>query len=226
MRRLDEARQVAAARLFAGEIGQKHLGADRPLRIGDRLDRGGKLLRLGVAVVDRREEALGRGEAVDGGEQRAGLGERRPHRRRRGAAMLAGEARQHVQHGSALRVVPRLDGEVAFGVGAHGAVVEVGGADPDAGGRRRSITLECTITSVSRPSCRTAGWTRRTRSPTPASRSVRMKRMRPFSMVALLEPGFVRLRPDDEDFQRGLLAGGAWPGAAPIFAQVRNWFSM
>ena len=102
---------------------------DRPRRIGDALDDVGQAAFVGLAVVDRPQAVAVDAELVCGTHQRAVPRQDRRDVGGRDAAMLAQQPVADLEDGRALAIAARLDGEVAFGVGAHRAVVHVGRAD-------------------------------------------------------------------------------------------------
>ena len=167
---LDEARRVRRRRACAATALRQTSG-NRNGRSGSAnvLDVAGEFASVRLAVLDRPQAVAVALQAC---------------RRRRSASRAASSASAtsaadtpQCSPSSRLRIstmaralapVARLDREIAFGVGAHRAVVHVGGADPQQAGRRSTITLEWIMVSVSslavcRPADRAAARGRRRR---------------------------------------------------------------
>ena len=183
-----------------------------------------RLLSIGLAVVDRAQAVPVGASATSGPHQRAVPRQAAATVSAVDAAMLAQQPVAERQDGARSRSVARLDDEVALGVGAHRAVVEVGRADAqeavvddhdlgmDHGVGRLAALLDGGIEqahaiAAGRVAC------------------VRQKRMRPLRMVC---------RSTQESWVRGatITTSSSGRGAAgrasrsAISGEVRNWFSM
>ena len=210
---LENCRKIAGGHVTSKHVADKLLGPDRLFRIGDAGNQGEHFGRAGRRIDDILQAVTIARQTARNRDQRAvAFFQRRSDLILARAAMIADQAVAQARDLPALFVIGRDDGEIAFGVGAHRAVVEIGGTDAQKGvvhdhdfgmhhGRGRAARLPLPADAPARPA--PAGLFDnggKTRAPGPHA--------------LRLQPGVMGLRRDDQDFQFGIVASGAWPAAA------------